>query len=288
MQLQKECTRILQEHPATHHTVLLTGDFNAVLQQEDRLTSSRSTGQDKAHQLFIQNTQLHPVDPPQAAGVPRAPSYRKLGGAVHCSRIDDILANFNVSTSKYARAWVADLQGTTTDHDMVCFEAPFATLRMRPAPHTHQTPESATTRLKTPLSAAHSFLLRTHIADNQGTAYAALDAETNKYVQEDVRPHWDAITKANADQPKPLTTLGGLPARQVVDRLGDSNHPTADTIRQDSANVLPNSCSHVTPQQIFLSKNNCKKVQQDNQAKTVASSTTTPSTRVLLLPVTCK
>jgi hypothetical protein len=131
-----------------------------------------------------------------------------------------ILANINTTISPHARAWVVDLQGTTTDHGMMCFEVPFATLRMRPLPHSGQTPESATTKLKTPLSAADSLLLRTHIAESQGKAYAALNAETAKYVLEDVRPHWDALTATYADQPTPLLTLSGLPARQVVDRLG--------------------------------------------------------------------
>jgi len=187
----------MQPHPG--HTARLASHnhdsrgFNAVLQALDRLTTNKLTGDDRAHQQFVSTHGLYTVDPPSAPGLPRTPTYRKLGGVASCSRIDDILTNINTHTHKHARAWVVDLQGATTDHDMIIFEAPYEVLRMRPPPVTDHQPKAETTKLKTPLSATHSLLLRTHIAEKQGTAYAALNAETTKYVQEDVQPHWDAL-----------------------------------------------------------------------------------------------
>jgi hypothetical protein len=232
LQIQKECSRILSTLPETHHTVILAGDFNAVLQAQDRLTASKPTGDDQAHQQFISANGLYNGDPPSNPGLPRTPTCRKLGGVTPCSRIDDILANINTCTHKHAHAWVVDLHGTTTDHDMMCFEAPFKVLKMQPPPLNHQRPAApATIQLKTPLSATHSLLLHTHIAESQGMAYAALNAETTKYVQEDVRPHWAALTKTYADRPALLTTLPGWRAGQTGGgKAGGPNHPTADTL----------------------------------------------------------
>eukprot|EP00775_Hariotina_reticulata_P015124 gene15124-biopygen1518 len=91
---------------------------------------------------------------------------------------------------------------------------------MTPQPAKYQGPNAAAPRLKTPLSASTSLLLRTQIADTHGSAYSALHAETSTYVEQDVMPHWARHETTPADKPLPLTTLGGEPARQVIDRLG--------------------------------------------------------------------
>eukprot|EP00775_Hariotina_reticulata_P002516 gene2516-biopygen4093 len=242
-QVQKECSRILANFPASHHTVMIAGDFNAVLQSADRLTASKCTGQDHIHQQFVANHQLHTVDPPPPRGLPRTATYRKLGGTVKCSHIDDIFTKNAAHSSPHARSRVADLQGTTTDHDMLYFETPFAALRMTPQPAKYQGPNAAAPRLKTPLPASTNLLLRTQIADTHGSAYSALHAETSTYVEQDVMPHWARHESTPADKPLPLTTLGGEPARQVIDRLGTQ----ITTLLMMSDKTAQLCCPTVTP-----------------------------------------
>eukprot|EP00775_Hariotina_reticulata_P002197 gene2197-biopygen3730 len=157
--------------------------------------------------------------------------------------MDDIFTNIVAHSSPHARSQVADLQGTTTDHDMLYFETPFAALCITPQPAKYQGPNAAAPRLKTPLPASTGLLLRTQVADTHGSAYSALQAETSTYVEQDVMPHWARHESTPADKPLPLTTLGGEPARQVIDRLGTQ----ITTLLMMSDKTAQLCCPTVTP-----------------------------------------
>jgi hypothetical protein len=47
-----------------------------------------------------------------------------------------------------------------------------------------------------------------------------LNSNLESYLDLDVRPHWDNLEQVNADMPHQLSTLGGQPARQVINELG--------------------------------------------------------------------
>jgi len=68
MQLYQECGRIAREYPASQHTIMIAGDFNAVLHDQDRVTTNKSTGTDRIHQQFVEKLHLHSAEPPPPAG----------------------------------------------------------------------------------------------------------------------------------------------------------------------------------------------------------------------------
>ena len=148
----------MANHPATHHTVLLAGDFNATLQTADRLSGSNDKITDKMHRQFVQGQGLHPTEATDAA---RSPTYRKHGYAP-CSRIDDIL--LNIPTTPSMHTTVTTLYNSSTDHDLLQLQAPHLSLHLMPPPVPTTSLEAAETeRLKTPLTATHALVLRAHI-----------------------------------------------------------------------------------------------------------------------------
>jgi hypothetical protein len=78
-------------------------------------------------------------------------------------------------------------------------------------------------------------LLETH-----GAQFDVLASLSDDIVSQYVRPHWDTLERHHtAEKPKPLQTVGGKSARQMVDDLGESMSQLLEQSRQTMMEVCP-------------------------------------------------
>jgi exonuclease III len=87
--IYQECTTVLAQAKESRHTVLLAGDWNGTVQNNDR-ASSRASARDTQLRHFLHATQLQHTDRPAVDGTARAYTYLRGAAASECSHIDDM------------------------------------------------------------------------------------------------------------------------------------------------------------------------------------------------------
>jgi exonuclease III len=87
--IYQECTTVIAQAKENRHTVILAGDWNGTVQDNDR-ASGKAYARDKQLRHFLQGSLLQHTEPPPANGTARPYTYLKGSAAKECSRIDDI------------------------------------------------------------------------------------------------------------------------------------------------------------------------------------------------------
>jgi hypothetical protein len=82
-------------------------------------------------------------------------------------------------------------------------------------------PGEAHKSLALPLSQADKDRAKSAIADEHGRELTQIMLELSAAVTGHVLPHWEALTRADPGQRRPLTQLGGESAHDMVERLGN-------------------------------------------------------------------
>ena len=238
-----ECEHILANTPATHCTTIIAGDFNATIQNLDRYREvDKCEVADNMHRQFLTRARLQAVDSP-VPGTPRRYTYRRHTSSTPCSRIDDIYLNLTRPEIKEAQptVLVTDMTGACTDHDMLTVTMPYHKLNMQPPLAALPPSDPTARRVKTPISKTDFLALSSAIRTGQHAEYMELAHRTARYMQEDVLPHWGDLERHNGDRPRQLDTLGGRPAREVVDELGS----TLTSLLLSSLDLAMQTCSTV-------------------------------------------
>jgi hypothetical protein len=199
--------------------VIIGGDWNAVLEKSDR-SSGTLTGSDTYHQRFYMANKLHRI-----AGE-RRHTYHGGSGSSHnaSSRIDDILYRPRKKTT--ATGWhhkerVIEAEGCDFDHHPL--EATLNTARLgitMPPPPLPSTPKTVT-KLKLPIPKEAAEETRARIEHDLAFPIAILEDQLSQYRRADVQEHMEALKGQDAATPHQLTTLGGQPARSVVENLAE-------------------------------------------------------------------
>jgi hypothetical protein len=131
-----ECTMVLSQAREAKHTVLLAGDWNGTVQDNDR-ASGKTYDRDRKLRQFLADTHLQHTDPPPSDGGPRAYTYLRGKAAFENSRIDDIYMQPKEPSQHVAQSThttVIDTVGTYFDHHGLLFQMPFATVDLLPPP----------------------------------------------------------------------------------------------------------------------------------------------------------
>jgi hypothetical protein len=113
-----------------------------------------------------------------------------------------------------------DMTGVGTDHDIMTVTMSYHGLRMLPPVEAPTSNATNDRKLKTPISKSDIPALQQALRSQQPHKYASLNSRLETFLDLDVRPHWDNLEQLNADTPHQLKTLGGQPARHVVNELG--------------------------------------------------------------------
>ena len=210
-QLYEVCSSKLQS--LTDSSVLLAGDFNATLQDRDRV-SGKCYNADKLHRQFVASCNLHPTENP-ASGA-RAMSYFQGVQQAPCSRIDDILCSQPLTQ---AQTTTVALAGDLFDHAYVKATLQYDELGISPNP-SPSAPLEPKVVLQTPLTKADTAKLSAALTARQ-PEWTALAVRLSNIVEQEVRPHWRRLQETDASRPAPLSTVEGQPARQLIDQLGE-------------------------------------------------------------------
>jgi endonuclease/exonuclease/phosphatase family metal-dependent hydrolase len=210
-QLYEVCSSKLQS--LTDNSVLLAGDFNATLQDRDRV-SGKCYNADKLHRQFVASCNLHPTENP--ANGARAMSYFQGVRQAPCSRIDDILCSQPLTQ---AQTTTVALAGDLFDHAYVKATLQYDELGISPNP-SPSAPLEPKIVLQTPLTKADTAKLSAALTARQ-PEWTALAVRLSNIIEQEVRPHWSRLQETDASRPAPLSTVEGQPARQLVDQLGE-------------------------------------------------------------------
>eukprot|EP00878_Enallax_costatus_P023341 GHUV01024817.1.p1 GENE.GHUV01024817.1~~GHUV01024817.1.p1 ORF type:complete len:454 (-),score=33.76 GHUV01024817.1:203-1564(-) len=136
---------------------------------------------------------------------------------------------------------IVDMTGACTDHDMMTVTMPCDNMKMQPPLAPLPPSDPSARRVKTPIGKADFLALSSTIRTGQHADYMELANRTSTYMQEDILPHWAGLERHNGDRPRQLDTLGGRPAREVVDELGD----TLASLLMSSLDLALQTCSTV-------------------------------------------
>jgi hypothetical protein len=210
-------SQLVTDARADKEQLLIAGDFNAVMQKEDRASGNNKSA-DTLHKEFITVNGLTPLDTP-LQGTARSFTYRKGVEQTPFSRLDDILT---LQPLLHTHTETISMAGTNLDHDVLVAQIEYAQLGLLP-PLTPTTTSHPVTKLKTPMVAADTRALKHTLASTQAHQWGALLSTTDQIVESQVRPHWNTLETShqNATTPQPLTHINHTTARDAVNTLGN-------------------------------------------------------------------
>jgi hypothetical protein len=196
---------------------VVAGDMNAAMFPTDRDLGAggrpaRYT-QDVAWAATATGLGLQPIDtPPPGRGQGRLRTYRAPQRGL-VSRIDDVLvARADASAGQHApqgHATTRNTLGFATDHDSLVARMPWAALGTSAPQRVLARPGEAHKSLALPLSQADKEGAKSAIVDEHGQELTQIRLELSAAVTGHVLPHWEAFTRADPGQRRPLTQLGG-------------------------------------------------------------------------------
>jgi hypothetical protein len=221
----------------TDRTTVVAGDFNATFQDSERASGVKRP-QDEAHRAFMAQHGLAPVSRPSLApqAAPRQYTYRKGASETKCSRIDDILLSRNVEAN--ATVDTISMAGRSSDHDPLAAAIPFTLLGLMPP--LPELPDRAEEPRLARLTDATKTVLRMQLLETHGAQFDVLASLSDDIVSQYVRPHWHTLERHHtAEKPKPLQTVGGESARQMVDDLGESMSQLSRAVQTDHDGGMP-------------------------------------------------
>jgi hypothetical protein len=120
-------SQVVTDARANKEQLLITGDFNAVIQKEDRASGNIKSA-DTLHKEFITANGLTPLDTP-LQGAARSFTYRKGVEQTPFSRLDDILT---LQPLLHTHTETLSMAGTNLDHDVLVAQIEYAQLGLLP------------------------------------------------------------------------------------------------------------------------------------------------------------
>ena len=217
----------IYDHLAEHrqHKLIIMGDMNAALTATDR-AHTQWYPRDRAHQAFVKKHQLHPLPETDPSTRPHSwigPAARGGENSPTTSRIDDILTSWPISRS-HAHQEVRD-EGVLSDHRPITATITPAALDgiCLPAnkPQVSQEPRQTLVR---PISKDDKQRIQAAFADpangvNDSVQYML---KTLNPLVKEAQAHWQRTQNEDGKIPNKLLTLGGQPAQEVIEHLGQS------------------------------------------------------------------
>ena len=210
---------------ARNEPILLTGDWNATLYDEDR-RSGRKYPADNMHSEFVQQTGLTPPTERLDKQGRRGVTYRKADGGT-TSRLDDTyLSVRHGTTTEQHTLKVIKTHGRMTDHNALLCAVDCDTWGAQRPKEILLPQREPITQLAGSVTATDAANLRKALAEQCGTQIQSLRcAVTAHLLQGGVEQHFRRLdgggtaAPADARQIHRLDKIGDQPARTVVEQL---------------------------------------------------------------------
>lgn len=217
--IYNEVQAAMTQHPYPNHVLMLAGDFNATIQDTDRHNRISYT-RDRLHRAFLEKTKLQTVDPARNAEA-RLYTYLKGMECQENSRIDDIYLNLPTKemTHTHAQTTIVDAVGTDFDHNGLVTTLRYSVLGLIPPPPPFTARVLNNTRIKN-ITAAQKEAASHALVETSTEKWQKLRARTDVIMEQEVYPHWRLLENQTADRPRPMHSLQGTAARQIIEQMG--------------------------------------------------------------------
>ena len=215
----QQLAKMLQALPDTD-TAIVAGDWNAALCEVDRATALTST--DKRHATWVQ-------DQPRLKSVyttmnNRQPTYTVSGMGDSPSMIDDILLQPPTGVCNEVVVYAAEIHqghGYNTDHALMTASLSGAKLNaIHVTSNQVRTRPTPARRLQTPVKATARQAFHQRLLENASALIQQLNGRLAPISQETIA-FLEEQKSQNAKDVHKLDMLGGRPADEVVDELGN-------------------------------------------------------------------
>ena len=200
---------------------IVAGDFNAVLQPQDR-SSGHTYRADVQHAAFVEKCRLRPLDPCGVAG--RAPTFRQevLDLGASSSRIDDVLTT-QVTAAHNAQVTVLP-PTATSDHCPLLARITASSMRLLLPSDTHQggvrnQPTGAPVLVR-PISSTDQQRFRDAVGSGRlAQQVHDLSSRTQQLRSEHMEPHMQLRGSTCGKKVVILDVVEGRPAIEVVNEV---------------------------------------------------------------------